>query len=157
VAGRVRVKGPDGSAWTVRRRWYPWRPALLLKALWHSIPDGGKRATPGESKASENHVESAIVLILWPVQQLIEFGRFLLLILVVVVSLVDLVFQLLMMPFVLLARTVGVMRWPVQIDREKRYFRTEHALGFGAAAALRDDIARRIQRGALEPGAAPST
>lgn len=33
VSGRVRVKGPDGNAWTVRRRWFPWQPALLLKKV----------------------------------------------------------------------------------------------------------------------------
>jgi hypothetical protein len=69
----------------------------------------------------------------------------------VTLSLADLMLQLLVMPFVLLARAFGVMQWPVQIEREKKHFRTEHADGFDAAATLRDELAAQIQSGALAP------
>jgi hypothetical protein len=35
------------------------------------------------------------------------------------------------------------MRWPVQVDREHQFVRTEFADGFDAAAALHDDPRRR--------------
>ena len=83
---------------------------------------------------------------------------------VVVLSLADFILQLLVMPFVLLARAFGVMRWPVQIEREMKHFRTEHADGFEAAAALCDELVSQIQSGALtpepaepEPNPAPSS
>jgi hypothetical protein len=25
MAGPSRVRGPDGEAWTIRRRWFPWQ------------------------------------------------------------------------------------------------------------------------------------
>jgi hypothetical protein len=53
------------------------------------------------------------------------------------------------MPFVLLGRACGVMRWPVQVEREHRFVRTEFADGFDAAAALRDELSTQIQHGEL--------
>ena len=53
-----------------------------------------------------------------------------------------LILQLLVMPFVLLARACGVMQWPVHVDREHihRFVRTEVADAFDAAAVLCDDL-----------------
>ena len=51
-----------------------------------------------------------------------------------------LILQLLVMPFVLLARACGVMQWPVHVDREHRFVQTEVADAFDAAAVLRDDL-----------------
>ena len=70
-------------------------------------------------------------------------------VLAITLSLGDLILQLLVMPFVLLARALGVMRWPVQVEREHRFVRTEFADGFDATAALRDDLSAKIQRGEL--------
>jgi hypothetical protein len=53
------------------------------------------------------------------------------------------------LPFVLLARAAGLTRWPVQVDREHQFVRTEFADGFDDAAALRDDLSTQIQRGEL--------
>jgi len=64
-------------------------------------------------------------------------------------SMTDLVLQCVVMPFVMLARMCGVMRWPVQVERENRYVRTEFADGFDAATALRDNLSAQIQRGEL--------
>jgi hypothetical protein len=41
------------------------------------------------------------------------------------------------------------MRWPVQVDREHQFVRTEFADGFDAAATLRDDLSTQIQHGEL--------
>jgi hypothetical protein len=38
MAGPSRVTDPDGTAWTVRTRWFPWRRALSLRTMWHSAP-----------------------------------------------------------------------------------------------------------------------
>ena len=67
----------------------------------------------------------------------------------IILSFADLVLQLLVMPFVLLARVCGVMRWPVQVDRDHQFVRTQFADGFDAAAALREDLITQIQRGEL--------
>lgn len=151
MTGPSRVTGPDGTSWTVRRRWFPWRRALSLRTLWHSTPDGDKPAEePSESTGPTNPVLAVIGVLLWLV---ITAGKavFILLVAVVAIALsaIDLVLQLLVMPFVLLARACGVLRWPVQVEREHQFVRTEFADGFDAAAALRDDLSTQIQRGEM--------
>jgi hypothetical protein len=161
MTGQSTVTDPEGKAWTVRRRWFPWRRALSVRSIWHSTPDSDKPdddATPAnegaESKSSGNPVLNAILtivgLLLWLV---VTAGKAVLILLAAVVvitlSLADLVLQLLVMPVVLLARVCGVMRWPVQLDREHQFVRTEFADGFDAATVLRDDLSARIQRGEL--------
>lgn len=159
MTGQSRVTDPDGKAWTVRRRWFPWRRALSLRTIWHSTPDGDKpdedaNSETAESESSKNPVLNAILtvigLLLW---LLITGGKAVLILLAAVVvitlSLADLILQLLVMPFVLLARVCGAMRWPVQVDREHQFVRTEFADGFDAAAALREDLSTQIQRGEL--------
>jgi hypothetical protein len=155
MAGPSRVNGPDGKV-TVRRRWFPWRRALSLRSLWHSTPDGDKGAedVTEESTESGNPVVNALLatigVLLWV---LITAGKAVLILLAAVVAITlsaaDLLLQLLAMPFVLLARAAGVMRWPVQVDREHQFVRTEFADGFDAAAVLRDDLSTQIQRGEL--------
>jgi hypothetical protein len=67
----------------------------------------------------------------------------------ITLSVTDLILQLIVMPFVLLARACGVMRWPVQVDREHQFVRTAFADGYDAAAVLRDGLSTTIQRGEL--------
>jgi hypothetical protein len=151
MAGPSRVAGPDGETWTVRRRWFPWRRALSLRALWHSTPDGNKPDEAAtESTGPTNPVLAVIGVLLWLV---ITAGKAVLIVLAAVVAITlsvsDLIVQLVVMPFVLLARACGILRWPVQMDRKHQFVRTEFADGFDAAAALRDDLAKQIQRGEL--------
>lgn len=157
MTGQSRVTDPDGKAWTVRRRWFPWRRALSVRSIWHSTPDGDDAKPENESAesiSSGNPVLNAILtivgLLLWLV---VTAGKAVLILLaavvVILLSLADLMLQLLVMPFVLLARVCGVMRWPVQMDREHQFVRTEYADGFDAAAVLRDDLSTQIQRGEL--------
>jgi hypothetical protein len=146
------VTDPDGKVWTVRRRWFPWRRALSLRALWHNTPNGDKPdndAKPSES--SDLHPVLAFIGVL--VWLLITAGKAVLIVLAAVVaitlSLTDLILQLIVMPFVLLASACGVMRWPVQVDREHQFVRTELADGYDAAAVLREGLSTKIQRGEL--------
>jgi hypothetical protein len=149
MAGPARVVGPDGKVWTVRRRWFPWRRALSLRALWHSTPDEPAEE-PSESTGPESPVLAVIGVLLWLV---ITAGKAALILLAgliaIVLSVTDLLLQLLVMPFVLLGRACGVMRWPVQVEQEHRFVRTEFADGFDAAAALRDELSTQIQHGEL--------
>jgi hypothetical protein len=125
------------------------------------MPDGDKpgedteaNAESAESESSGIPVLNAILtivgLLLWLV---VTAGKAVLILLaaivVIALSLADLILQLLAMPFVLLARACGVMRWPVQVEREHQFVRTEFADGFDAAAALRDGLSTQIQRGEL--------
>ncbi len=129
--------------------------------MWHSTPDGDKPAedtnpSTEESTKAGNPVVNALLatigVLLWI---LITAGKAVLILLAGVVAITlsaaDLILQLLVMPFVLLARAAGLMRWPVQVDREHQFVRTEFADGFDAAATLRDDLSTRIQRGELVP------
>ena len=70
-------------------------------------------------------------------------------VLFVVVSLAELALQLAVLPVVLLLRLIGVVRWPVQINRGGTHVRTSRAVGYAAAAVLRDEVAADIERGAL--------
>jgi hypothetical protein len=162
MAGPATVTDPDGKKWSVRRRWFPWRRALSLTAIWHSLPDGDKPdedAKPSNAESAEaqssgnpvlNGVLTIIGLLLWLV---VTGGKAVLILLAAVVaiilSLADFTLQLLVMPFVLLARACGLARWPVQVDREHQFVRTEFADGFEGAAVLRDDLTTQIQRGEL--------
>jgi hypothetical protein len=151
MARPSRVTGPDGEAWTVRRRWFPWRRALSLRALWHSTPDGDKPDEAAtESTGPTNPVLAVVGVLLWLV---ITAGKAVLILLAaaiaITLSVTDLIVQLLVMPFVLLARACGMLRWPVQVERKHQFVRTEFADGFDAAAVLRDDLSAKIQRGEL--------
>jgi hypothetical protein len=133
----------------VRRRWFPWRRALSLRALSHSTPDKPAEE-PTDSTGPGNPVLAVIGLLLWLV---ITAGKAALILLAAVVasvlSVTDLVLQLGVMPFVLIARACGVMRWPVHVEREHQFVRTEFADGFDAAAVLCEDLSAQIQRGEL--------
>ena len=132
----------------------PWRRALSLRALWHSTPDAAKPSTDEASKPSDsadlNPILAVIGVILWV---FITAGKAALIVLAAVVAITlsvgDLVLQLLVMPVVLLARACGMLRWPVQVDREHQFVRTEFADGFDAADALRENLSTQIQRGEL--------
>lgn len=160
MAGPSRVTDPDGKTWTVRTRWFPWRRALSLRAMWHSTPDGDEpdeHAKPSDEESADSSGNLFLTIVLGIIGGLIWLvimaGKAVLIliaaVLAITLSLGDLILQLLVMPFVLLARALGVMRWPVQLEREHQFVRTEFADGFDATAALRDDLSAKIQRGEL--------
>jgi hypothetical protein len=128
MAGPSRVTDPDGKVWTVRRRWFPWRRAISLRALWHSTPTGDKPdddAKPSES--SDLHPVLAFIgVLIW---LLVTAGKAVLILLAAVVaitlSVTDLMLQLIVMPFVLLARACGVFRWTGNTSSSAPSLRTD--------------------------------
>ena len=166
------VTSPDGVRWTVRRRWYPWRRAMSIRDTWNSTPDGTEAAQEGavpegaegesaekDSGLPKNFLLKALFItlaaIVWVV---IGVGKVLLYgtgaAIFIVISLAELALQLIVMPFALLLRATGASRWPVQINRDSKHFGTKYADGYESAAALRDDLAGRLEHGmvpAMEP------
>ena len=159
------VVDPAGVRWRVRRQWYPWRRRVSVIDTWKSSPD-----EPSESEEATPEVESsdtaspaampknfllkailiAVAFVVWVVMGI---GKILLYsvgaLLFVVVSLIELVAELIAMPIVLLLRLLGAARWPIQISRKGEHFATRYADDFAAAATLRDDVAGRIELGDL--------
>jgi len=155
VAG-LSVIGSDGVTWTVRRRWLPWRGPVSFREMWHSPSDKG--TAPEDAATSEQppgaalrFLQLTVGVVLWVV---IYAGKAILIALAAVflvsVWLINLLLQLIALPFVLLARVAGLARWPVQIDRQYTHFRTETAPDYAGAATLRDDLAAQLQAGTLD-------
>lgn len=157
------VIGSDGVTWTVRRRWLPWRGPVSFREMWHSPSD--KDAATEDAATTEDPPSAALRFLqltvgvaLWLI---IAAGKAVLIALAAVFMvslwLINLVLQLLALPFVLIARVCGLARWPVQIDRQYQHFRTEHAPNFEAAAGLRDDLAAQLSAGTLDGMHEPAT
>lgn len=158
MAGR-KVVDPSGATWTVRHRWYPWRRALSFREAMTNEPTTEPATAPaedtGESTEKEHGLVVQIVLaalgvllwIGWTAGRVVVYAGAI--VLFVVVSLAELALQLAVLPVVLLLRLIGVVRWPVQINRGGTHVRTSRADGYAAAAVLRDEVAADIERGAL--------
>lgn len=131
MGGTIAVVDPDGVRWQIRRRWYAWRRWVTVGDLW--------RATSGGTDANGTEDDVGCILAL----PLLVIG--------LAASLIDLTAQLAVLPFVVLARLVRLMTWPVQLDREHTHFRTLRVKGFGAAGRLRDEAAAQVRDGSL-PG-----
>jgi hypothetical protein len=150
------VTGSDGVTWTVRRRWLPWRGPVSFREIWHSPSDPAAATedtatTEEPPSAIRRFLQLTVGLVLWAI---IAAGKAILIVVAAVFMvslwLVNLVLQLLVLPFVLLARITGQARWPVQIDRQYAHFRTDHAPDYAGAASLRDDLAAQLRAGTLE-------
>lgn len=155
------VVDPAGVRWRVRRQWYPWRRRVSVIEAWNSSPDEpaeSGEATP-ETESSDSGLPKnfllkailiAVAFVVWAV---VGIGKILLYsvgaLLFVAASLIELVAELIAMPIVLLLRVLGAARWPVQINRKGEHFATRYADDFNAAAALRDEVAGRIEAGDL--------
>jgi hypothetical protein len=155
------VVDPAGVRWRVRRQWYPWRRRVSVIEAWHSSPDEPSEsadATP-EDESSDTALpknfllKAFLIAVAFMVWVVLGIGKILLYavgaLLFVVVSLIELVAELVAMPIVLLLRLLGAARWPVQISRKGEHFATRYADDFAAAATLRDDVAGRIELGDL--------
>jgi hypothetical protein len=151
----ISLTGGDGVTWTVRRRWLPWRGPVSFREIWHSPSEKAAADDPAATEeppgAALRFLQLTVGVLLWVI---IYGGKAILIALAAVfmVSLwvINLVLQLLALPFVLIARVVGLARWPVQIDRQYAHFRTEHAKDFHTAATLRDDLAAQLSAGTLD-------
>ena len=143
---RAKVTDPDGLEWRVWRRWYVWRRRIMMRDVWKALPgtsgDGRNSATGGDSIS--DFIEFIVAL---PFLLLAALG--------LVVTLVDLAFQLIALPFALLARLVRLTSWPVQLDREDKHIRTLRVKGFGRAGALRDEQVALAAAGRVPAPALP--
>jgi hypothetical protein len=146
----------------VRRRWYPWRRLMSFRETLSDSPaDPATPAAPQpEADGSSDAVLprslllkalliplAAIVWVLFGVGKLLLYSGAI--VLFVVISLAELVLELIAMPLVLLLRVLGVARWPVQINRHGKHFATRYADHLAAATALRDEVADQIAMGSL--------
>lgn len=163
------VVDPAGVSWRVTRRWYPWRRHFSLRDFLTTAPDDGNAAEPAEAAepASEPDLPKNVVLkvlflllgaVVWIV---VGAGKVLFytgaVVLVVLLSLVEWVLALAIMPISVVLRLAGVARWPVEIGRGGKSFATEYAGDFGAAGVLRDRLSADIVAGAPPPrGAEPA-
>ncbi len=62
-------------------------------------------------------------------------------------TLVDLVFQLIALPFAVLSRMVRLTGWPVQLDQGHEHIRTDCVKGFRRAGAHRDEMVVEVREG----------
>lgn len=131
---------------------------MALRELWHTEPKADETpetaAEAEESKEPANPVGKVLFwvlgIIIWAV---IGIGKLLFIVLAVVltvtISVLDLLVQLIVVPIAIAARTIGISRWPVQINREKLHHRTESAAGLDAAGELVDRLTAQIRAGEL--------
>jgi hypothetical protein len=139
---RLKVTDPDGVQWRVWRRWYPWRRWVTLPDIGRAV---GEASGFGPDDRGDDTFGCLLLVVLLP---LLALG--------LAASLLDLVGQLLVLPFVLLGRIFGMLSWPVQVDRDNKHVRTHRVRGFGPAASLRTALAEQIRAGVL-PGPAPNS
>lgn len=159
--GTGNVVDPAGVAWIVRRRWYPWRRNMSLRELLaytkndtQQEPEATDAEKPEESSLPRNVVAkvffvvlAAIVWVVYGVGKMLFYMA--VVVLFLIISLMELVLELLVMPITLVLRVLGVSRWPVEIDRQGKHFGTRHAKDYGAAGELRDGLVEQIQGGDL--------
>jgi hypothetical protein len=140
---------------------------MSIRDTWNSTPDETDTApedteadgTEKDSGLPKNFLLKALFItlaaIVWVV---IGVGKVLIYgagaAIFIVISLAELALQLIVMPFALLLRATGASRWPVQINRGGEHFGTQYADGYESAAALRDELAGRLEHGML-PAAEP--
>lgn len=128
MAVRLKVTSPDGVRWKVKRRWFAWRRRLTLRDVFGLLPSG----------LGDDPISFTIA---------IPFLVFALLALVL--STLDLIVQLVVLPLVLLARLVRLASWPVDVAQAGKHSRTLRARGFAMAGRLRDNTAAEIRGGHL--------
>jgi hypothetical protein len=159
------VVDPAGVAWRVSRRWYPWRRHFSLRDFLTTeqppAPVADAAPEPVAEPASKPDLPKNVVLkilfllvgvVVWIVMGL---GKVLFytgaVVLVLLLSLVEWVLALVIMPITLVLRLVGMARWPVEIGRGGKPFATEYAGDYGGAGALRDRLSADIAAGAPPP------
>ncbi len=157
--GTPKVVDPDGITWNVRRRWYPWRRNMSLRELWaytqseDAEPEQTDAVEPEDSSLPRNIVAKVFFVVLAAVVWVVySLGKVLFYTAVValflVISVVELILEIIVMPITLALRVMGAAKWPVEIDRKGKHFGTRHAKDYGSAGELRDDLVGQIQAGA---------
>lgn len=109
---RVKQRGPQGSTYTVRRRWLPWRRKV-------EMPD----SLGGFSGVGDDLGCLGVIAVIVMVPFLV----------VAVIALVELLLLLLLLPVWLLVRVVLRRPWTIEVRRDRRLVHTEKVVGWQAS------------------------
>lgn len=129
----VKVKDPSGQTWRVTRRWVPWRRRLKGAIdMMPSLPSGDDPISLAIS---------AILLIL-----------FLPVIVLVLLSGIELLLVLLIVPFAALAKVLFGQQWIIEARRGWSPWWEAQAGDWRQSGQAIRDVATAIERGTLPPG-----
>lgn len=139
---------------------------MSLRELWattqkDSPPEPTDAEAGEDSSLPRNVVAKAFFVVLaaivWVVYSL---GKVLfytaVVVLFLVISVAELVLEIIVMPITLALRVLGLAHWPVEITRQGKHFGTRRAKDYAAAGELRDGLVAQIRVGDLPPDQQPS-
>lgn len=143
---------------------------MSMRELWaytqndsqnESEPSPTDAETPADSSLPRNIVAkvffvvlAALVWVGYTVGKVLFFAA--VVVLFFVISVIELVLELVVMPITLTLRVLGMARWPVEIGCQGKHFGTRHAKDYAAAGELRDGLATQIEGGDLPSRQHPS-
>ncbi|MDH2413687.1 hypothetical protein [Nocardioides sp. CER19] len=135
----MKVHDPSGQVWRVHRRWLPWNPRIRDV---ESMPDGSSfdffDGVDDLGGAVAALAIGLVVLVLLPIVALL------------MITGVELVLVLAVLPFAVAGRMVFGRKWWVQVRRGWRLAR-EEMVGDWQASGLRvHDLVDRIRRGEVD-------
>ncbi len=149
----ITVDDPNGTAWTVRRRWVPHRERRGVRDRWRRRPD-----TDGLSDGLTVAGDFAEIPVVGIVAAVIGGLLFVVLMAIWLPFAVLLVIDLVWLAVVLVggafARVVFRRPWRVEA-RSPEEIRVWHVRGYRAAGEQRDAIARQLQHGHNPLGETP--
>jgi hypothetical protein len=130
----MKVQTPKGEKYRIRRRWLPWRRRVTKVLDW--VP------TPGVVGSLDDDPVSFIIgaIFLIPLLVVLAFfvGEFLLL--------------LLLLPFIVLARSIFGTPWVIEVTHQREVVHAEEVQGWGASQQRIDDLVTAMREGDLPPG-----
>lgn len=128
----MRIQDPNGRAWTVRRRWLPWRPRR------------------------RNFDTSDALSALSDVGDLLWFAAIVFLVLVVLpvvllvtVLVAEILLVLLLVPIFVLVRAGLTRRWPIEVIRDGRVVRLESVKGWAASSQRLEQLRADVRHGVM--------
>jgi hypothetical protein len=127
----VKVSSPDGTVWRVTRRWVPWRRRVKGALDW--MPDLGF-VSLGDDPISA--ILGIILLVL-----LIPF------VVLALISGVELLLVLVILPFAILGRVLFGRHWTVEVRRGWRPYAEEQAGDWQASGLRIHALADALRRG----------
>ncbi|MFI5626573.1 hypothetical protein ACIA03_24155 [Nocardioides sp. NPDC051685] len=138
----MKVRTPAGQTYRITRRWVPWQRKsrrLSLDAL--EIPLG---APSGDDPIS------MILMVLWLV---IALPILVVVVVVVLLTGIELVLLLAILPFAIGARVVFGRHWTVEVRRAFTPIHEERAGSWAASGVRITELAREIEAGHVPPDA----
>lgn len=131
----VKVKAPNGQTWRVSRRWVPWRRRLK----------GASEYLPGPNLPSGDDPISMVITVIMLV-------LFLPILLVVLLSGIELLLVLLVLPFAVLGRVLFGQEWTIEARHGWIPWWEAKAGDWRASGQAIRDVATAIEKGVLPPG-----